>query len=187
MRSKLIVAVATGLMLLTLACRSEAKKEAAVAGATVEPVPTATVVVLPTATPAPPANPADQLFLLLNEQRMRTGRNALRLDPTLSIVAQYRAEDMALNHYFGHAPPDGCNFVCLMDQARIGHAWAGENLAWNNWPIEGTATRAAKMLWESLPHRANTLNPHYERIGIGVVIAESGRYTYAVIYEGSLP
>ena len=87
-------------------------------------------------------------------------------DRELVEVARIRSKDMAARGYFSHNPPDGCNFVCIMDRGGVGHAWAGENIAWNNWDWDQSADRAVAMWENSPPHLKNILNCHYTRMGI---------------------
>jgi uncharacterized protein YkwD len=121
----------------------------------------------------------------INAIRVQNGLPALTPDRQLVEVARIRAQDMAAKGYFSHEPPDGCNFVCLMDNRGVGRAWAGENLAWNNWPWEETAKKAVEMWGNSPPHLENILNCRYTRFGTGVAKAADGRVYYAMIFEGN--
>jgi len=121
----------------------------------------------------------------INAIRTQAGLPPLIPDADLVKVARIRSQDMAANNYFGHDPPDGCNYVCLMDRAGVSYAWAGENLAWNTWDWTQTADVAVRMWNNSPPHMENILNCRYERFGTGVAKAADGKVYYTMIFVGS--
>jgi uncharacterized protein YkwD len=120
----------------------------------------------------------------INAIRAKHGLPPLQADPGLVQVARIRSRDMAARGYFSHNPPDGCNFVCLMDSNRVGHAWAGENIAWNNWEWSQTAERAVRMWENSPPHMQNILNCHFTKFGTGVAKSADGKIYYTMVFEG---
>lgn len=121
----------------------------------------------------------------INRIRAERGLPPLQADARLVEIARIRSRDMAARGYFSHDPPNGCNFVCLMDSNGVPHAWAGENIAWNNFPWDQTADRAVIMWKNSPPHLQNILNCHYERFGTGVARASDGKIYYTMIFEGN--
>jgi uncharacterized protein YkwD len=121
----------------------------------------------------------------INAIRASHGLEPLTPDKQLVDVARARSRDMAARGYFSHNPPDGCNFVCIMDGGGVGHAWAGENIAWNNWDWNQSSRRAVTMWENSPPHMENILNCHYTRFGTGVAKAPDGRIYYTMIFEGN--
>jgi uncharacterized protein YkwD len=123
----------------------------------------------------------------INAIRAKHGLPPLRPDGQLVEVARVRSQDMAKRGYFGHNPPDGCNFVCLMDRFGARHSWGGENIAWNNFPWKETANRAVVMWENSPPHLENILNCHFDRMGTGVAVAADGKIYYTMVFEGSQP
>ena len=74
----------------------------------------------------------------INQMRADNSLGPLTVDPSLSGVARYRAADMATKGYFSHVPPDGCDYRCLFQKSSISMAWAGEVIAWNNYPLDQT-------------------------------------------------
>lgn len=121
----------------------------------------------------------------INQIRAQRGLPPLQADNRLVEVARIRSKDMAARGYFSHNPPNGCNFVCLMDSNGVPHAWAGENIAWNTWDWSQTAEKAVAMWKNSPPHLQNILNCHYERFGTGVARAADGKIYYTMIFEGN--
>ncbi len=121
----------------------------------------------------------------INAIRAQAGLPALSADAGLVKVARARSQDMAAKGYFGHNPPDGCNYVCVMDKFGTPHAWAGENIAWNTWDWAQTADVAVKMWRNSPPHMENILDCHYERFGTGVAKGADGKIYYTMVFEGN--
>jgi uncharacterized protein YkwD len=121
----------------------------------------------------------------INAIRAEGGLPPLTPDAALVQVARARSQDMAAKGYFGHNPPDGCNYVCVMDEFGVPHSWAGENIAWNTWDWTQTADVAVNMWHNSPPHMANIMDCHYTRFGTGVARAANGRIYYTMIFEGN--
>ena len=121
----------------------------------------------------------------INGIRAQANLPALTPDAQLVQIARIRSKDMAANNYFSHAPPDGCNYVCIMDKNGVPHAWAGENIAWNTWDWTQTADVAVNMWHNSPPHMENILDCHYTRFGTGVAKAPDGKVYYTMIFEGN--
>jgi uncharacterized protein YkwD len=120
----------------------------------------------------------------INQIRAENGLPPLTPDPALLEIARLRSKDMAANNYFSHTPPDGCDYVCLFDQHGMPYAWAGENIAWNSWGWDKTASVAVDMWRNSPPHFRNITDCHYERVATGVV--KSGdRVYYTMLFEGN--
>ncbi len=121
----------------------------------------------------------------INAIRQQSGLPPLAPDAGLTSVARARSADMAALGYFGHNPPGGCNYVCIMDTQAVPHAYAGENIAWNTWDWAQTADVAVDMWHNSPPHMQNILNCHYERFGAGAVRARDGKVYFTMIFEGN--
>ena len=121
----------------------------------------------------------------INAIRAQAGLPPLTPDAALVRVARERSQDMATNNYFSHFPPDGCNYVCIMDKDGVPHAWAGENIAWNTWDWSQTAQVAVQLWHNSPPHMENILDCHYTRFGTGVAKAADGKVYYTMIFEGN--
>lgn len=120
----------------------------------------------------------------INAIRAEHGLPPLTADPGLLNVARIRSKDMAAKGYFSHNPPDGCDYVCLMNQHGVPYAYAGENIAWNTWDWTKTADVAVDMWRNSPPHMRNILDCHYERFATGVARSSDGRVYYTMIFEG---
>jgi uncharacterized protein YkwD len=123
----------------------------------------------------------------INAIRQQNGMRPLTPDPGLVEVARARSRDMAARNYFSHQPPDGCNYICIMDRNGVVYAYAGENIAWTNWNWQETADKAVEMWRNSPPHMANILNCHFTRFGSGVARAADGKIYYTMVFEGNAP
>ena len=163
------------------------------------PAPTAT----PTATKIPPTNGLPQDFYLpvvsnnpstnlelrlldqMNAERAATGLDAYVLDTGLSQLARVRTRQLADQGYFDHTDPFGyLMYVELLSHYGYGYAWAGENLAVNNYSVSESPERAVDTLLASESHSANILADDFERVGIGEFTAPDGRHFYAIIFLG---
>lgn len=110
-----------------------------------------------------------EVFNLINKQRINNGLTALKIDEEVQKVARIKAEDMVTNNYFSHQSPTyGSPFEMLKD-FKISYKSAGENIAANS-----SNTGAVNAWMNSSGHRANILSSNYNYTGIGVV--SSPRY-----------
>ena len=148
----------------------------------------------PPAAPAPAASGLDTspmtaleqaLFNDTNRRRASQGLPALVPNQSLIGIARIRSQDMATHHYFSHTSPvTGDTAFSLMDRYGIPYAWAGENLAENNYPLDQCEQVADDALWNSPPHRENILNTHYTQAGVGFAEDASGMVYFTVIFTG---
>ncbi len=140
--------------------------------------------------PAVPGGPATalelQLFELINGERAKVGLAPYILDAGLTKIARTRSQQLIDQGYFGHVDPYGYSmYVELL--AHFGYrsyAWAGENLAMNNYPAEQAATVALEGLMNSPTHRANLLAGDFSRVGIGEITDAQGRHYFTMIFLG---
>ncbi len=121
----------------------------------------------------------------INAIRQEKGLPPLTPDPAIAEIARLRSADMAARGYFSHNPPDGCNFLCLLDTYDVPNAYSGENIAWNGWSWAETADVAVDMWRKSPPHLQNILNCHFERVGAGAAQAPDGKVYFTMIFEGN--
>lgn len=108
----------------------------------------------------------------------------LQVDPTLVSIARIRSNDMVQRGYFDHIDPDGRTVFDIMADFGVPYAWAGENLALNNYPVNETVAVTVRELMASPPHRDNILNVHYSRIGVGLATTSDGTYYFTMVFVG---
>jgi uncharacterized protein YkwD len=120
------------------------------------------------AVPAPDVEAAERAVLQrTNAVRAGEGAAALTRDPAIDAVAEAWAVHLATTGEFRHNPD-------FFRQIPPGWRTAGENIAMNSYDPAALVTQ-----WENSPgHRANLVNPAFDRIGIAVV--EHGGLYYGV-------
>jgi len=114
----------------------------------------------------------EEMFKLVNEDRLEEKLPPLSLDEKLRGIARAHSEDMASNHFCGHESFDGRT---LFDRIYRGGIWASafaENVA-----KDTSIASAEDALMHSEGHRKNLLDSNYTHVGIGVVKGDSG-YIY---------
>jgi uncharacterized protein YkwD len=105
-----------------------------------------------------------QMLALLNQTRLQFGLQPLTLDPTLQNAARAHSADMVANDYFEHVSPRFGTPMDRMQAAGERATYYGENIA-----LALDANQAEIAFMHSPGHRANILDPHYTRVGIGAV------------------
>jgi uncharacterized protein YkwD len=105
-----------------------------------------------------------EMFVLVNKEREKAGLPLLTFDEPLRDVARAHSQDMFARGYFSHYTPDGVSPFDRMNKAGIDYIYAGENLA-----LAPSTDLAMQGLMNSPGHRANILNPNFNKIGIGVI------------------
>jgi len=102
---------------------------------------------------------ASQVVAICNEYRAANGLSPLTEDGTLDSKALVRAGEIITN--FDHVRPDGSSCFSILDD----YSWTacGENIAAGQ-----TTPREVVNAWmNSEGHRANILNPSFNKIGVG--------------------
>ena len=127
----------------------------------------------PPAVLAREARAATVLFARLNQERRQDGLPALELDPELDAAASEHVADMARNNYFEHTSPGGITPFDRMRRLGCTFSYAGENIA-----LADDAAQADRALFKSTPHRENTLNARFNRVGIAVMTNAQGRLLF---------
>lgn len=106
---------------------------------------------------------------LLNADRAKNGLPALKVNSSLTGLAERYAQDMINRGYFSHNNPEGQTPFDRMKAAGISYKYAGENLA-----INSSVDAAEAAFMTSSGHRANILSSNFTEVGIGVKYAPNG-------------
>lgn len=121
-------------------------------------------VVTTQASPAPP-NP-QEIFSLVNNERVKAGLPALTADPRLDATSVTKCDRMIAGDFFSHTEPNGTGYQELIRTAGIpGLKWGGENIE------AGVSTDPAQIVkyWMDSPgHRATILDARYSVVGTAV-------------------
>ena len=105
----------------------------------------------------------------INTERVTHGLRPLVMDARLASAASGHADDMARRGYFAHESPGGVSPFDRMRAAGCSFDYAAENIA-----LAPDVQTADTALYQSVPHRENTLSPSYNRVGIGVARDANG-------------
>lgn len=121
---------------------------------------------------------SENLLQLHNVERRKTNLPVLKLNATLSVSAQRKAQAMLDTNCWSHYCPTGVEPWQFYKEAGYVYTVAGENLA------EGFLDAQAVMdAWMRSPtHRENVLRGDYEEVGFGIVQGRfQGRNSNVVI------
>ena len=114
-----------------------------------------------------------EVFNLINQQRINNGLSALKNDSEVQRIARIKAQDMVDKNYFSHTSPTYGSPFDMLKSFKVSYRTAGENIAGNS-----TNSGAVNAWMNSSGHRANILNSSFNYTGIGVVSSP----TYGKIY-----
>jgi uncharacterized protein YkwD len=106
----------------------------------------------------------EQMLAMVNKERTERGLKPLMADPEMTLVARAHSNDMFVKGYFAHMNNEGKNPFQRMKDATIDFKTAGENIA-----LAQTVEIAHTNLMNSPGHKANILNPAFNRLGIGIL------------------
>lgn len=114
-----------------------------------------------------------EVLKLVNLERKKAGLPQLVSSKSLDSAAKLKSEDMGINNYFEHESPNYGSPFKMMDKLGIKYKAAGENIA------KGYKTPEAVVKgWMDSPgHRANILNTHFSKMGIGIYFGTSTYWT----------
>ena len=115
------------------------------------------------------AEDARAMLETVNAERAARGLAALAFDERLCALARAHALDMVERSYFAHATPEGQSPFARMRHFNYRFNYAGENIA-----LDESVDTASRALFASTEHRANILQPHFNRIGIAAVASTDG-------------
>ncbi len=118
----------------------------------------------------------------INGARQAAGMQPVIADPIVASLSLHRSSDMAAKNYFSHQPPGGDDYISLLKGARVPYRWAGEIIAWNDFPQDQTVFQAFDGFMHSPLHYAIIMDPKYNYVGVGVVKSSTGKYFHTVIF-----
>ncbi len=142
---------------------------------------------LPAAYPDVPAHPLEGRFLeLVDAERKREGRAALRHSEVLALAARHHAAEMVALGYFDHESPTPANETLAQRVANAGGATVrlGENLAQVRSVRDDLAERTLRGWLESSAHRDNLLGEEWTHVGHGLAEHPDGRVFVVQVFAG---
>ncbi|AFA50092.1 CAP domain-containing protein [Acetobacterium woodii] len=109
-----------------------------------------------------------QVLALVNQERASRNLGLVTSDPSLALAAQIRATEIIES--FSHTRPNQSSCFTVLDEVGITYGLAGENIAAGYFSPEAVMNG-----WmNSEGHRANILNPEFEKLGVGYADSDSG-------------
>lgn len=131
-------------------------------------------------TPTPPATETpstsglsameSEVVRLVNIERQKEGLQPFTTSSELSKVARVKSEDMATKNYFSHTSPTYGSPFEMMKSFGVKYNTAGENIARG----QLTAQSVVNGWMNSSGHRANIMNPSFNKIGVGLAKSSNG-------------
>lgn len=106
----------------------------------------------------------ESVCMRTNEARVSQGLMPLKLELTLTDVAQAHSQDMVDRAYFNHTNPDNQTPFDRLNTAGISYQYAAENIASG----QTTPEQVVSAWMNSSGHRANILSTRFTRLGVGV-------------------
>ena len=120
-----------------------------------------------------------EVFDLINAERLAAGLAALKIDEELQNVARVKAKDMVDNNYFSHNSPTYGTPFNMIKNFGITYKAAGENIAGNS------SNQGAVNAWmSSSGHKANILSNNYNYTGVAVVSSPTYGKVYVQMFIG---
>jgi uncharacterized protein YkwD len=130
------------------------------------------------------------LLCLINAERARHSRPALRVVRLLRTAAIRHSADMVRRRYFSHVTPAGATVAQRLRRLGRTRGRSSENIAWSS-NGHNTPLSVFDAWMRSAPHRANVLSARWAEIGIGVVVGAPTRLaptdvaaTYTLVFAG---
>jgi uncharacterized protein YkwD len=120
---------------------------------------------------------------LLNADRTALGLVPVQTDTRLMAIARARSADMVAKGYFSHTQPDGRNVFAILTGQSVTWYNAGEIIAWNNYPIDVTASTANRQWMNSPGHKAIVISTDFNYVGVGLAIDQAtGKKLWTAVY-----
>ena len=125
-------------------------------------------------------------FSEINKDRLRYGLASVDLDLAVIEIARARAAEQVGLAQLSHFDATGqLAFVTSLERAGVGYRIAAENLA--RWVATDPlgAERIEQALMASSQHRANILNPAFDRLAVGAATGPDGRISFSEIFRAA--
>lgn len=119
-----------------------------------------------------------EVIRLVNIEREKAGIPKLSENNELNRIARTKSQDFINNNYFGHNSPTYGSPFEMLRTLRVEFTAAGENIASG----QRTATEVMNSWMNSTEHRANILNPTYNKIGVGAVRDDNGNTFWTQLF-----
>lgn len=133
---------------------------------------------VPASAPAAPQSEAALLDLLTHERTSRS-LQPLVADPVLAELAAVKSGELAEASGLSHISPTLGAPAAMLTHRGVQYRTFGENIG------KGADVRSLHAMWMASPsHRANILNPNFNRVGIGLHAMLSGGVAATELFIG---
>ena len=119
---------------------------------------------------------------VVNAERQARDLLPYTVDEQLTLMAWERAQDMVKRNYMSHVTPEGETLRERFRSQGWSTPYVGENIYLSTQPASQAVERTMTWFMGDAPHRANIINPRYNRVGIGVAQNPSGWYTFVQVF-----
>lgn len=149
-------------------------------------IPENPVVPQPPVTPEPPPaggeavtlNPQEQqLFDLVNSERVSRGLAPLQLDAQLTYLARLKSQDMSDLNYFAHESPTYGRSGDMLRNAGVKFSLAAENIG-----MGGSIKAIFNAFMDSSGHRNKIVSSRYTHTGVGVIYKPGRGYLVTQLF-----
>lgn len=133
----------------------------------------------------------------VNAERTKRGLNALTLDPVLMETARAHSRDMGERDYFSHHSPAPAPKTPMLryvkDLESCGGSepdtiLVGENIYYCSVYTKDFGVKYGhQSLMESPAHRANILEPRFQKVGVGIYIDPIGQFYVTEMFLRDTP
>lgn len=118
-----------------------------------------------------------EMYNLINEARVAKGIEPLKLNKSLTAVAQKKSDDMVANNYLSHQSKTYGSIYNMISDAGIDYYNAGENIS-KHYNIQ----TAFDGFMNSYIHKRAILAKNFKEVGIGVTKTSTGMVKISVMF-----
>ncbi len=119
---------------------------------------------------------ASKVIEIVNQERAKENRSALKYDAELEKAAMARAKE--LEALFSHTRPDGSSCFTVLGEYGISYSGAGENIAAG----QRSPEEVMNSWMNSQGHRENIMQESYEKIGVGHYQGQDGTQYWVQLF-----
>lgn len=120
----------------------------------------------------------NEIFTLVNNERVECDLPKLELSPTLCSIALLRAVDMAENNYFDHVSPTGESAFSLLKQYKVLLFNSAENIGQGDVSSE----KMVEAWMNSQEHHDIIMCETYHQTGVGIAKSADGEVYWVQVF-----
>jgi uncharacterized protein YkwD len=161
---------------------SPQRERARIVARTAQPGMSSYAAARPAAVAVAASGDEQRAFELINAERRRRGLSPLAFDGTLTHMARYHSQNMAVGGFLNHIDRDGLDLTGRAELLGVrGWRAMGENVAYNQGYPDPTAFAVERWMISD-KHRANILNGDFTHAGLGIARSADGRVFFTQVF-----